>query len=181
MRETDATYFSEFLKEFQAETDRGAALVGAALIDDRLERLLRSHLLDCKESSEILDGGYAPLGTFGARIKSAYCLGLITEAEYRECDLIRRVRNLFAHSLHGLTFRDQQVHDLCNKLQADTPDRERFGGDARQLFINSVILTSLALWYRPEYAQPHQARTRDWDYQLSSEQPSDQGAGAEER
>ena len=36
MREEDIKYFSEFLAEFQKETDRGAALVGAALIDTRL-------------------------------------------------------------------------------------------------------------------------------------------------
>jgi mannitol operon repressor len=167
MREEDVRYLSEFLSEFQSETDRGAALVGAALIDDRLERLLRSHFLDCKESSELLDGANAPLGTFSARIKTAYCLGLITELECRECDIIRRVRNEFAHRLHGLTFEDQEVHDLCNDLQANTPDGERFRGDARQLFINSVILTSLALWYRPEYNEPYRAKTREWDYQLS--------------
>lgn len=104
MREEDANYFSEFLKEFQAETDRGAALVGAALIDDRLERLLRSHFLEAKESSELLNGANAPLGNFSARIKAAYCLGLITDLECHECDVIRRVRNEFAHKLHGLTF-----------------------------------------------------------------------------
>lgn len=32
MRDEDIKNFSAFLKEFQAETDRGAALVGAALI-----------------------------------------------------------------------------------------------------------------------------------------------------
>ena len=150
MREEDVKYFSDFLKEFQSETDRGAALVGASLIDDRLESLLRSHLLDCKESSELLEGSNAPLGTFSARIKAAYCLGLITELEFKECEIIRRVRNEFGHKLHGLTFKDQKVHDLCNNLKANTPDGKRFSGDARQLYINSVIHTSLSLWYRPE-------------------------------
>lgn len=167
MREEDLNYFSEFLKEFQTETDRGAVLVGAALIDDRLERLLRSHFLGVKESSELLVGANAPLGSFSARIKTAYCLGLITDMEHHECDIIRRVRNEFAHKLHGLTFKDQKVKDLCNNLRANTPDIDRFNGDARQLYINSVILTSLALWYRPEYSEPYKAQSRKWIYQLS--------------
>lgn len=168
MREEDVKYFSDFLKEFQSETDRGAALVGASLIDDRLERLLRSHLLDCKESSELLEGANAPLGTFGARIKAAYCLGLITELEFKECEIIRHVRNEFGHKLHGLSFKNEKVHDLCNNLKAKTPDgKKRFSGDARQLYINSVIHTSLSLWYRPEYNEPYKAKTKEWVYQLS--------------
>ncbi len=168
MKEEDLEYFSSFLKEFQEETDRGAALVGAALIDERLERLLRSHLIECKQSNEILNGSNAPVGTFSARTKLAYSLGLITQLEFNEIEVIRRVRNEFAHKVHGMSFKDQKVNDLCQNLKANTPDGKRFNGDARQLFINSVILTSLSLWYRPEYAAQFKAEMREWDYQLSS-------------
>jgi len=167
MREEDIKYFSEFLKEFQGETDRGAALVGAALIDDRLERLLKSHFISCKQANELLCSSTAPLGSFSARTKVAYCLGLITELEHNECNLIRRIRNEFAHKVHGLTFKDNKVFDLCNNLQANTPDGKRFNGDARQLFINSVIFTSLSLWYRPEYSEPYKAKSIEWAHQLS--------------
>jgi DNA-binding MltR family transcriptional regulator len=167
MREKDLKYFSSFLEEFQRETDRGAALVGAALIDERLEQLLHSHFVECKQTGEILNGGNAPIGTFSARIKLSFCLGLITELEFKEIEIIRRVRNEFAHKVHGLTFNDQRVHDLCQNLKANTPDQKRFNGDPRQLYINSVILTSLALWYRPEYAAPFKAEMKEWDYQLS--------------
>ena len=167
MREEDIKYFSSFLSEFQEETDRGAALVGAALIDERLERLLKDHLIDCKQSKEILGGGNSPLGTFSARENLSYCLGLITELEYKEIEVIRKVRNEFAHKVHGLTFKDQKVNDLCQNLKANTPDGKRFEGEPRQLFINSVILTSLALWYRPEYAVKFKAEARKWEYQLN--------------
>ena len=167
MREEDIKYLSEFLKEFQSETDRGAALVGAALIDDRLERLLRSHFIDGKEANDLLGTGSAPIGSFAARTKAAYCLGLITELEFKECNIIRRVRNEFAHQVHGLDFSNDKLSDLCGNLAANTPDGAHFGGDARQLFINSVILTSLALWYRPEYAKAYEAKPRQWEHQLS--------------
>src|SRR5690625_864162 len=118
LREDDLKYFSEFLREFQAETDRGAALVGAALIDDRLVRLLKAHFLECKESEDLLKGGSAPLGAFSARIKMAYCLGLITDLEYKECDYIRSIRNEFEHKVHVITFKDNNDHDLYMNLQA---------------------------------------------------------------
>ena len=94
MREEAIQYFSSFLSEFQEETDRVAALVGAALIDDRMERLLKSHLLECKQSKEILNGGSSPLGSFSARTNMAYCLGLITELEYKEIETQLKARIL---------------------------------------------------------------------------------------
>lgn len=168
MRDEDIEYFSAFLAEFQKETDRGAALVGAALIDTRLEAVLRSHFLKSKVVEDLLDGGSAPLGTFSSRIKLAYALGLITELEFNECEIIRRIRNDFAHGVHGLTFQDQKLTALCNNLKANTPDGKRFDGNPRQLFINSVILLSLAFWYRPEYAAKYMAVARDWSWQLAA-------------
>jgi hypothetical protein len=167
MREEDIKYFSAFLAEFQKETDRGAALVGAALIDTRLEAVLRSHFLEIKAVEELMEGGNAPLGTLSSRIKMAYALGLITELEFSECEIIRRVRNDFAHGVHGLTFRDQKLSALCNNLKANTPDGKRFDGNPRQLFINSVVHLSLALWYRPEYAAKHKVIAREWSWQLA--------------
>jgi hypothetical protein len=168
MREEDTKYFSEFLAEFQKETDRGAALVGAALIDTRLKAVLRSHFLNSKVVEELIEGGSAPLGTFSSRIKLAYALGIITELEFGECEIIRRIRNDFAHGVHGLTFQDQKLSDLCNNLKANTPDGKRFDGNPRQLFISSVVLLSLALWYRPEYAAKYKAVARDWSWQLAT-------------
>ena len=168
MREEDLKYFSEFLTEFQKETDRGAALVGAALIDTRLEALLRSHFIKSKVVEDLIEGGNAPLATFSSRIKFAYALGLITQLEFAECEIIRRVRNSFAHSVQGLTFQEQKLSNLCNNLKANTPDGKRFDGNPRQLFINSVVLLSLALWYRPEYAAKYKAVAREWSWQLTT-------------
>ncbi|MCG8060787.1 MAG: MltR family transcriptional regulator [Candidatus Thiodiazotropha endolucinida] len=132
-----------------------------------MERLLKSHLIECTQSKELLNGGNAPLGSFSARTNMAYCLGLITELEYKEIGYIRKIRNEFAHKVHGLSFKDQKVNDLCQNLKANTPDGKRFEGEPRQLFINSVILTSLSLWYRPEYAAKFKSKARAWEYQLS--------------
>lgn len=166
MREEDLEYFSGFLKEFQAETDRGAALVGAALLDKQLHDLLRSHLLDKKESLELLEGGSAPLGTFSARIKASYCLGLITDLEHRELQLIRKVRNEFAHQTHGLTFQNEKIASLCGNLLDRMPDAKENGIERpiRAKFIDSVLFTSLALWYRPQYAAGVKAKQRQWPY-----------------
>ncbi|MCK4821777.1 hypothetical protein KA005_38780 [bacterium] len=166
MRKNDIEYYSNFLDEFQNETDRGAALIGAALIDNQLKDLLLSHLLDTDEASNLIELGYAPLGTFSSRILATYCLGLITDLESKEFNTIRKTRNIFAHSLHGISFDNQQIKDLCNNLITNTPDHARFDGNPRQLYINAIVINSLNLFYRPEYNASNKCKQKKWQYQL---------------
>jgi len=74
VRETDLQNCASFLAGFQGETDRGAALVGAALIDLRLSEALRAFMLSLSAASDLLDGGTAALGTFrpGSRRRSRW-------------------------------------------------------------------------------------------------------------
>ena len=163
MREIDLQDFTRFLSEFQGETDRGAALVGAALIDLRLSETLRAFMVSPKAAGDLLDGGSAPLGTFSSRIKATFSLGLIDRHERTECDLIRKVRNEFAHQPHGITFADPKIEALCERLQSDLPDgREAHVGKPRSVFINAVILTVLRLAYRAERVRLERRVTRTW-------------------
>jgi mannitol operon repressor len=155
-----------FSKEFNGETDRGAALVGAALVDNRLEELLRAHLADNPVSEDLLTGGAtAVLGSFSARIKMCYALGLITKLEYEECEIVRKVRNAFAHRLHGLSFADQQVTDWCKNLRA-SPTSELV---ARKRYINSIMTMCMVLWYRPAHASSISVKAREWPWHLAKE------------
>lgn len=45
-----------FLKEFQGESDRAAAIVGAAFLDEHLRFLLEEFLVDDPESRNLLEG-----------------------------------------------------------------------------------------------------------------------------
>jgi DNA-binding MltR family transcriptional regulator len=75
---------------------------------------------DTKKVYELLgdvDGSEAPLSNFSARIKTAYCLGLITKKEYDDLNLIRKIRNKFAHRLHGYSFDHKEIIDWCNSLK----------------------------------------------------------------
>lgn len=167
MHDRDIEYMSAFLKEFQTETDRGAALVGAALLDSRLERLLLSHMLAGKVADDLVKGGNAPLGTFSARINATYAFGLITTAERQDLNLIRGIRNEFAHSEHGLTFADQKIVGLCSSLTSRRPPDmiEGSGGyPPRQRFNDAVLFTAMQLWYRPEHAARYKAEERKWPY-----------------
>ena len=163
MREADLKDFAAFLEEFQAETDRGAALVGAALIDQKLKDTLAAFFAERRVGAELLDGGNAPLGTLSARIKAALCLGLINRDEFHECDLIRKIRNEFAHRTHGTTFSDPVIATHCSKLRSDLPGgANAFRDNPRGVFINATILTVLRLTYRSEYVAREKRVIRAW-------------------
>jgi DNA-binding MltR family transcriptional regulator len=110
-----------FLEEFQGESDRAAAIVGAAYLDECLRQLIASFLIEDSTAVDRLLGMSGPLGTFFARMEASYCTGLISKNEYHDLEIIGEIRNEFAHGLHGLSFSDAWVRDKCSKLQLWKP------------------------------------------------------------
>jgi len=115
----DATFvnpehFLEAFAQLMAETDRGCALVAAAMLDDALERLLRSVFIDPapKEVEELFKGNGA-LAHFSARAALCRALGLITPHEHADITLIRKIRNECAHELAHGGFDDLAVRSRC--------------------------------------------------------------------
>jgi hypothetical protein len=74
----------EFLRAFHKESDRGAALSAASLLDDRLTEIIEAFFADVPQTKELIAGFNAPLGTFSSRIAAAYGLGLLQENEHKE-------------------------------------------------------------------------------------------------
>ena len=108
--------FGKFLEIFNKESDRGAVLIAASMMDDVLMKLLQSFFLDAPEVQQLLSGFNAPLGTLHSRLLAAYGLGVIEEDEFRDASIIRRIRNEFGHTWQGATFETGRVADLCKQL-----------------------------------------------------------------
>jgi hypothetical protein len=104
-----------FSGPFRAESDRACAVLGAALLDARLESLYNRRLRNFKE--ELLSGN-GPLSTFSARIRVARALHWIAEDVRFDLDQIRSIRNEFAHNVdHELSFGNQSIVDKCRTLR----------------------------------------------------------------
>ncbi len=106
-----------FQQEFRSESDRAAAIVGAALLDAQLEQLIASFLIDELKEIGVLFDFTGPFGSFGARIRVAFSLGLVSRDEYDDLKIIQAIRNDFAHHLHGLSFAEQSIKDRCFSLR----------------------------------------------------------------
>lgn len=161
---------AKFVDELKRESDRGLALVAAALIDDRLCETLRSFFCDNSSAAKLLDEGNAPLGAFSVRAEACRALGLIDENEFSEIALIRKVRNEFAHAKHGMSFQNSRVQGLCATLKSNLPE----GGDypinePRFRFTNAAVSIVLRLYHRPEWVALQRRQPKEWLPQSATE------------
>jgi hypothetical protein len=93
----------KFVGELCQEGERAAVVLGAARVDLGIEELLKKILRPNPGGSDDLFEGDRPLSTFSAKIALAYRLSLIENDLERALQLVRRIRNEFAHAHERLT------------------------------------------------------------------------------
>jgi len=106
---------ARLVEDFSRETDRGVALLGAAFLDDALNLMLRAALVDDADAVNRLIGPGRPLETFGACTHLAYCMGLIGPDLYADINLIREIRNDFAHR-QPTQFDQAELRPKCRRF-----------------------------------------------------------------
>ena len=145
--EPEVDQLAALLNAFNQENDRGAALVAAAFIDQRLLEILQAFCADAPETNRLLKSNNAPLSTFANRCLAAYCLGLIQRNEFQEINIIRKIRNEFGHQWSHINFQSKQIFDLCNKLPWLGPMEFEEENNPRMRF-NAAVATLLSdlLW-----------------------------------
>lgn len=89
--------------------ERGLILSLAAFAEDALGDLIAAFLIPGNQSDSLLKGFNAPLGTFSARIKTAFAVGLINGNQHDDLDRLRKIRNIFAHDWRPKALADQAV------------------------------------------------------------------------
>lgn len=181
LEDDDALY-----KEYANESERGNALLASAALDLRLRDRIAGFLVDDqKEVDELLGFGgeqNAALGTFGARISAAYCLGLITRQQRDNLRLIKKIRNHFAHNLHGSSFADEPVRSWCASLTFLRYDLE-LADAPREQFAHACSEIESELRYTEELLHPEHLHVREstvWDFvaQLIAKGPESTGNAA---
>lgn len=120
--QNSAKYWSDFLlKEFAKETDRAAVILTTSLIENALTTLLQSYLAPVSErNDEFFEGANAPLSTFSSKIQLAYRLSLLSNHFANDLNLIRKLRNEFAHNVHGSNLDAGKAKDYLTTLIASS-------------------------------------------------------------
>jgi mannitol operon repressor len=146
------------LKELTEETDRGVALVTTSFLDRLLGDTLAAFLIENASAKVLLSGFNAPLGTLNTKIAACHALGLITDEEFGQCSIFRKVRNEFAHEIQ-VSFKSGKVKDLCDNLVISS---ERADDDARAKFARSSMSLLVALVNRPREVADERLECGEW-------------------
>jgi hypothetical protein len=106
--------FKAFRAALTKETDRGCALFAASYLDKALSDLLYCALAyDPKIETDLFNGANSPLHSFSSKIKFVFYLGKLSKVERADLDLIRKVRNEFAHNAEAIDFETERIKNQC--------------------------------------------------------------------
>ena len=115
---------AEYTAELNGESDRAAAILGAANFDVWLGEIIEAHFgvlsgeMSCNLRKRLFKS-YGPLSTFAAKIDIACALGLYDEDIRKGLHTVRKIRNEFAHESRPITFDGPKISSLCEKLDIE--------------------------------------------------------------
>ena len=130
--------------------DKSVALLTSAMLDTFLRETIRAHIivgnpaLQYDETADIFFSMNAPLSSFSAKIDLSYLLGICDNDARHDLNIIRRIRNAFAHAVIPITFETDEVAKECKKLKINSTKIKGLG--SRNLFLNSYIGLVDMLW-----------------------------------
>ena len=101
------------------ERGRGAVLVGVARVDAALEHLLQAVMTPTTAKGDGLFLPERPLGSIGAKVALASRLGLIDRPVERALNVLRKLRNAFAHSAESASLGDAAHSSRLVEVYAD--------------------------------------------------------------
>jgi hypothetical protein len=112
------TELDAIIAEIDAGPDRATAILSSIQDQDALGTLIRGALKrDDDATMKELEGQGCPFGSFYSMIILGYAMGLIDADEKKTLNIIRDVRNAFAHARKPISFRTPEVISECKKLE----------------------------------------------------------------
>lgn len=136
---------NRFMTSIGKQDDQAMVLSLATFLEDTLGRLLLAYFRSCKATKDLVEGFNAPLGTFGSRIKSVYAFGLVTDDQFKDMEILRKIRNQFAHNWEGVTFERNDIQALIGQLSGYTVDHKPIEGGPREKLLGSLSTCSVEL------------------------------------
>ena len=148
--------------------DRIAAIVGPTYVEHALKQAIAHHLKPDTEDPKhnyLFESDDAPYREFASRIRLARALGVITNEEFRQLEIIRLIRNAFAHAPSNISLETEEIAVYCDDLRSiyERPPSivvdvfgkkdsllNIFGGN-RRLFVHAVFML---FWKLINYPDP---------------------------
>jgi len=105
-------------EEMQNASDRVAAISCAAWVDDSLGAVLSKCFVEMGAdwNNRIFNNATAPLNSLSSKITLGYAMGLFGPLTCADLNIIRSVRNDFAHRAAPISFSEAEIAEKCKKL-----------------------------------------------------------------
>ena len=111
----DVGDWNNLVDVYYNESDRGAAVLAGSFVENALRLYLREKIRDQKIADDLFSP-VGPLSSFSQCSRIAYAFGFVREEVFRDVELIRRIRNHFAHHPMDATFATPEVLQLAGQL-----------------------------------------------------------------
>ena len=146
----DTDEFREFYLSLTTESDRALAIVSFSYIDDKLTGLITKAMNpNISGGLETLFSSTGPLGTSSSRIKLAAALNWISNKTYRDLEILRKIRNEFAHNAFTTDFNNKRISGYISSLDSSEGKILEFVGGEHDLpLVNTLMNTRIRFHMR---------------------------------
>lgn len=142
------------VNNLETDSERSAAIVAAAILDDILRKTISKKLVKLtKSESDKLFRGTGPLASFSTKIHMGYALGVYGRKTRHDLVALNSVRNLFAHGLLIVTFDTEEVARTLSGFHCLADLKESEDLNPQQLFasITRILITHLIRLTQPRF------------------------------
>lgn len=146
------------LDEIAKQTDRGAALIAVAYLEERLVSAIKARMNRHEEIEGRLFRGAGPLASLSSKIDLGFLIGIYDLRVHKMLHWAREIRNEFAHQPEPRDFNSQRIFGLCGNVnfhveiemqQKETGLELAFqfvpDGTAKTAFLNAIRYLMLVL------------------------------------
>jgi len=110
--------FEAFNSSLSDESDRARVIVVACWIEEFLKVKLKNEFSKGNaRARKALFSNNGPFATFSAKINAAFCAGWIDIDVHHDIQVIRKLRNIFAHSYNPVSLDDGETRNLIQSLR----------------------------------------------------------------
>jgi hypothetical protein len=132
-------------EEFATDGPRGVAILASVQVEDVLGGALLQRMVELTDDEYgQLFQGTAPLATFSAKIRLGYALGIFGKKTRHDMDILRQIRNVFAHARTPVDFDAPEIAGLCAGFNC-LVDRKQQPPHARGRYIEAARMIMFRL------------------------------------
>jgi DNA-binding MltR family transcriptional regulator len=167
------------LNELTNASDRAVGIVIASIVEIRLTRFIKDCFVPDPTVEDQLFHSSGPLGSFAAKIRLAYLMGLVSKECHADLETLKNIRNEFAHQLDKGSFQTPSIRDKCKNLKLIdkyainegegilgdqtasfglvVPELKRKLGDPKERYVITAQIFGIAFTQGKPSKQPHSA------------------------